>query len=119
MDTIATHTNVGAWFTPAAYLAAFATAVSCVSLVALHVVSPEFAPSWRMASEYANGRQPGLLALVFGGWAMSSFALVMALWPLSNSRLGMVGLAFLAMAGIGQSMAASSTSIIDSTGPPR
>ena len=106
MDGIATHASVGSWFAPAAFLAEFATAVSCVSLIALHVVSPEFAPSWRMVSEYANGRYPSLLTLVFGSWAFSSLALLVALWPLSGSRLGAVGLAFLAIAGIGQAMGA-------------
>ncbi len=104
METIVTQTGGGAWFAPAAYLALFATIISCVALVALHVVSPEFAPSWRMVSEYANGGHGWLLTVVFAGWALSSFALVAALWPLSETWLGKIGLALLFLAGIGQAM---------------
>lgn len=94
------------WQTPAAYLAIAATAVSAVSLLSLHVVSPEFAPSWRMVSEYANGKSAWLLALVFSAWSIGSFALLVALWPLSAGMPGAIGLLFLALAGIGQAMGA-------------
>lgn len=70
----------------------------------LHVLSPEFSPSWRMVSEYANGRVPVLLTVVFLAWAAGSLALLFALWPLSASTLGKAGLAFLVIAGIGQVM---------------
>ena len=89
---------------PAAYLALGATAVSGAALLALHVVSPELAPSWRMVSEYANGRFPWLLTVVFAGWAISSFALAAALRPLSASTLGTIGLLFLQLAGVCQTM---------------
>jgi hypothetical protein len=89
---------------PAAYLALGATAVSGAALVGLHGLSPEFAPSWRMVSEYANGRFPWLLTVVFAGWAIGSFALAAALWPLSASTLGTIGLLFLLLAGVGQTM---------------
>lgn len=88
----------------AAYLALGATAVSAAALLLLHGLSSEFAPSWRMVSEYANGRFPWLLTVVFAGWAISSFALAAALWPLSASALGTIGLLFLLLAGIGQTM---------------
>jgi hypothetical protein len=88
----------------AAYAAIGATAVSGAALVLLHAFSPEFAPSWRMVSEYANGRFAWLLTVVFAAWAISSFALAAALWPLSASTLGKIGLGFLILAGIGQTM---------------
>jgi hypothetical protein len=88
----------------ATYAAVGATAVSGAALVLLHVLSPEFAPSWRMVSEYANGRFSWLLTVVFAGWAISSFALAVALWPLSASTLGKIGLVFLIAAGAGQVM---------------
>ena len=77
-----------------------------MALFGLHLLSPEFAPSWRMVSEYANGRVPWLLAIVFVGWAVSSFALVVALLPLRASGVGATGLLLLALAGIGQAMGA-------------
>lgn len=104
MDTIANQTSVAGWFVPAAHLAIGATAVSAAALLLLHFASPEFAPSWRMVSEYANGRHKWLLTLVFLGWAVSSFALIAALWPLRHTTLGTVGLTFLLLGGIGQTM---------------
>jgi hypothetical protein len=106
MDIVGNQGGVAVWFTPAATIAIGATIVSLIALLLLHVLSPELAPSWRMVSEYANGRYPWLLSLMFIGWAVSSFALVAALWPLSTTTLGKVGLVFLALAGVGQIMGA-------------
>jgi hypothetical protein len=106
METIAHQTQQAGWLYPAAYVALAATAVSCAALLVLHLASPEFAPSWRMVSEYANGRHAWLLTVVFIAWALSSFALVAALWPLRATTLGTIGLVFLFLAGIGQTMGA-------------
>jgi Protein of unknown function (DUF998) len=106
LDVLANQSGFGGWYTPAAVAALLATAVSFASLLLLHVLSPEFSPSWRMVSEYANGRFHWLLTLVFVGWALSSFALVVALLPLWASTLGKVGLLFLVLGGIGQTMGA-------------
>ena len=106
MDIVANPDSVGPWVAPAATIAIGATIISMTALLLLHVISPELAPSWRMVSEYANGRYPWLLTLMFIGWAVSSFALVTALWPLSATTIGKVGLAFLALAGVGQVMGA-------------
>ncbi len=106
MDIVANQGGVGPWFAPAATIAIGATIASLGTLLLLHVLSPEFAPSWRMVSEYANSRYPWLLTIMFIGWAVSSFALVAALWPLSTTTLGKVGLVFLALAGVGQTMGA-------------
>jgi hypothetical protein len=46
------------------------------------------------------------LTIVFVGWAVSSFALAPTLWPVSATTLGKVGLAFLILGGIGQTMGA-------------
>ena len=106
MDIVANHSGAGTWVAPAATIAIGAVIASLAALLVLHVLSPEFAPSWRMVSEYANGRYAWVLTLVFVGWAISSFALIPALWPLSATTLGKVGLAFLALAGVGQTMGA-------------
>lgn len=98
------HVDFGDRSSRYARLALVATAVSCAALILLHVVSPEFEPSWRMVSEYANDRHGWLLTIVFFAWAIGSFALVGALAPLSASTLGLVGLALLCLAGIGQAM---------------
>jgi hypothetical protein len=75
-------------------------------LAALHILSPEFQPSWRMISEYANGEYPWVLTLMFLSWAVSSWALTYALRPHITTKGGKIGLIFLAVAGIGEAMAA-------------
>ena len=42
----------------AAWLAILATGATIFLLVSLHVLSPEFSPSWRVISEYALGHYP-------------------------------------------------------------
>src|SRR5437868_7437592 len=74
-------------------------------LASLHVLSPEFDPSFRMVSEYALGRDAWVLSLMFLAWGMSSWALVVALWSQVKTRAGKVGLWFLVIAGIGEAMA--------------
>lgn len=98
------HVDFGDWSIRCAYLALTATAASAAALFLLHLLSPELEPSWRMVSEYANGRHGWLLAIMFFAWAAGSFALAGALWPLSQSTLGLVGLGLLCLAGIGQVM---------------
>src|ERR1039457_5429987 len=54
---------------PAAWLAITTTFVTILLLAALHVLSPEFSPSWRVISEYALGRYGWVLSLMFLSWA--------------------------------------------------
>ncbi len=75
-------------------------------LAALHVLSPEFDPSWRVVSEYANGQHAWVLTLMFTCWAMSSWTLAYAIWPYVTTRVGRVGLWVLLVAGFGQLLAA-------------
>lgn len=90
----------------AASAAIIATGIAFLSLIFLHLVSPEFQPSWRMVSEYANGRHGWLLSLLFAGWGLGSVALAVALVPSTTGALGRVGLVFLVLAGVGEMMAA-------------
>ena len=92
--------------TRAAGVAITATSVAFIVLVILHVVSPEYQPSWRMVSEYANGRHAWLLSLMFGAWGLGSLALALALVPSVSGSLSHIGIAFLVLAGIGETMAA-------------
>jgi hypothetical protein len=70
-------------------------------------LSPEFDPSWRVVSEYANGKFGWVLSLMFAAWAMSSWALALALWPQVKTRAGKVGLYLLAVSGTGEAMASA------------
>lgn len=85
----------------AARIALAAGSVALLCLAALHGLSPEFEPSWRMVSEYANGKYPWVLTLFFVGWAVSSWAVAVALWPSAGSWVVKLGLGFVALSGIG------------------
>jgi len=88
-----------------ARLAIAAAAAALLLLVSLHVLSPEFDPSWRMVSEYALGHYGWVLSLMFLAWGISSWALAVAIWSEVKTKAGKVGLWFLVIAGIGEAMA--------------
>jgi len=88
-----------------ALLAIAAAAAALLLLASLHVLSPEFDPSWRMVSEYALGHYGWVLSLMFLAWGISAWALAVALWSQVKTRAGKVGLWFLVIAGIGEAMA--------------
>ena len=88
----------------AARLSFGAAVTALVLLGALHILSPEFAPSWRMVSEYANGRYGWVLSLMFASWAVSAWALAYAIWLQVKTTGGKIGLVLLVIAGIGEAM---------------
>ncbi len=61
----------------AAILSLAASITTLVCLAALHVLSPEFDPSWRVVSEYALGGHRWALSLMFLAWATSSWGLAL------------------------------------------
>lgn len=87
-----------------AVLAILSTLISLIALLALHLFSPEFNPAWRMVSEYANGRYSWVLKLMFFAWALSNFALAFTLVPVATTWLGILGILFLFLAGVGEAM---------------
>jgi hypothetical protein len=89
----------------AGWLAMLATAATIVLLGTLHVLSPEFSPSWRVVSEYALGHYGWVLSMMFASWSVGSLALVVAIWPEVHTGAGRVGLLFLILVGIGEGMA--------------
>jgi len=91
----------------AGWLAILATLATILLLAILHVLSPEFSPSWRMVSEYAFGHYAWVLSLMFVSWAISSWALVIAIWSQVHTNAGKVGLWFLIIAGIGEALASA------------
>lgn len=74
-------------------------------LAALHILSPEFNPAWRMVSEYANGNYALVLSLFFALWGISTWALAYAIWSHVKTKAGRIGLYFLIAAGVGEVMA--------------
>jgi hypothetical protein len=75
---------------PAAWLAVMLAASTILLLASLHVLSPEFDPSWRVVSEYALGRYSWVLSLMFLSWGISSWALAAAIWSQVRTKSGVV-----------------------------
>jgi hypothetical membrane protein len=90
-----------------AQISSVAAVASLVFLATLHVLSPEFDPSWRMVSEYALGNYGWVLSLMFIAWAVSSWALAFTIWSQARTRAGKIGLIFLIAAGVGEAMASA------------
>lgn len=80
-------------------------ALSLLLIAALHVLKPEFDPSWRFLSEYANGRFGWVMRLSFFSMAISCASLFLAIRADVRTLAGKIGLAFLVAASIGLTMA--------------
>lgn len=93
------------WREGAGWLAIFLTGTAVVLLGALHVLSPEFSPGWRVVSEYAFGHYAWVLSLMFLSWGLGTWALAAAIWVEVQTRAGRVGLWVLILAGMGEAMA--------------
>ena len=105
MNTPLPLTDTAPISVPAARVAIAAAWAVLLLLACLHVLSPEFDPSWPVVSEYANGRYGWVLSLMFVSWALSSWALAVTLWSQLNGIRGKIALGFLIAAGIGEAMA--------------
>jgi hypothetical protein len=90
----------------AAHLSLASGVAAIVLLAALHILSPEFDPSWRMVSEYALGQHDLVLSIMFVSWALSSIALFFALGSKIQTVGGKIGLGFLLLSALGTGMAA-------------
>jgi hypothetical protein len=82
-----------------------ACGVASILLASLHMLSPEFEPSWRMVSEYALGHYGWVLSFMFICWAISSWALAFTVKSQVQTKGGRIGLVFLFLSGIGAAMA--------------
>ena len=89
----------------AAGIAVVTSVAALVFLASLHILSPEFDPSWRMVSEYALGHYGWVLSMMFISWAISSWALAYGIRSQVKTIGGKIGLVFLILAGIGEAMA--------------
>jgi hypothetical protein len=90
---------------PAARVAIAAAGTTLLLLASLHVLSPEFEPSWRVISEYAFGQYGWVLSLMFAAWGISTWALARAIWSHVATKAGKVGLWLLVAAGLGEALA--------------
>lgn len=78
--------------------------ISIICLLALHVVSTEFKPSFRMVSEYALGKQKWLLTIFFICWGLCSISSALMLWPVVTTGWAKLGIVLLFVTGIGAIM---------------
>jgi hypothetical protein len=88
-----------------ARLAIAAAAAEVLFLAGLHLLSPEFDPSWRVVSEYATGQYGWVLSLMFLTGALSVWALAFAIRSQVGTMAGKFGLGLLIASGIGAGMA--------------
>lgn len=78
----------------------FSICITLAALLALHVLSPEFDPSWRMVSEYALGQFNAVLMLFFFTWAVGSWLLAWCLWPRVTGIPATIGVLIIVLFGI-------------------
>jgi hypothetical protein len=105
MNASISNTGIARISVPAAWVAIAAAGAVLLSLGGLHVLSPEFDPSFNVVSQYAEGQHSWVLSLMFVAWAVSSWALTITIWSQSNGIAGKIGLGFLIAAGLGEAMA--------------
>jgi len=90
----------------AARLSLVTAATSLVVLVALHIISPEFDPSWRMVSEYAIGDYGWVMRLAFLSLAFSCASLFVAIRSQTQTLGGRIGLTVLLATAAAMTVAA-------------
>lgn len=78
------------------------TLVALACLAALHALSPEFSPAWRMVSEYGNGGYEWVLSLMFASWGLGTLALAFTLRSDARGKLGRIGLGLLVVVGLAE-----------------
>ncbi len=76
----------------AARLAFAGAAIWVILIVVLHILEPEFDPSWRMLSEYELGSYGWMMQLAFFSMGLSCLSTLVALWPYMQTAIGRIGL---------------------------
>ena len=93
--------------TPAAASLSFAGAATFVVLLtALHLIKPEFDPSWHFISEYAIGEYGWIMVLAFLSLALSYVSLFVAIRSQLRTIAGRIGLVLLVVSALGLIIAA-------------
>ena len=83
----------------AALLAFLGAVAFLVLLIILHVIEPEFDPSWRLISEYELGHYGWMMSLAFISFSASIFALIVAIRSYIRTTVGRIGLFMLSIIG--------------------
>ena len=82
-----------------------AAAASLALIMLLHVLEPQYDPSWRFISEYANGTFGWIMFLAFEAMALSSAALVFALKGEARTIPAKIGLILVSLSALGSAVA--------------
>ena len=90
----------------AARISRYAGGLFALLLVGLHVIEPEYDPTWRFVSEYALGRFGWVMSVAFGALAVSLLGTVVAIARHVRTVAGYIGLAIIAIAAAGLLIAA-------------
>jgi uncharacterized protein DUF998 len=89
---------------PSSFMASRSAAAGIVTvaliITALHVIKPEFEPSWRFISEYSIGPHGWIMKLAFLIWAASCAALALTLKDEVKSWRGRIGVAVLSIVAV-------------------
>jgi hypothetical protein len=91
----------------AARITFWAAALFLGLLAVLHILKPEYDPSWHMISEYEIGRFGWAMQLAFISLAIASVGAIVAVWSQAKSNIGYIGLVLLLVAATGMMIAAS------------
>ena len=86
------------------YLIFLLGGISLLSMVILHIVSPEFDPSWRMISEYALGKNKWLISIFFLFWGLATMLTAGLLLQIVESFWAKLGSVLVLISGIGAIM---------------
>jgi hypothetical protein len=106
MSTDITTTGLVTTISETAARVSFGAAAAFIALLAaLHLLEPEFDPSWRFISEYELGHYGWAMRLAFFSLAVSYIALAIAIHSQLRSLIGRIGLALLLISALGLAMA--------------
>ena len=97
--------SVSALATGAARLSIACGLLFALLLGSLHVLEPEFDPTWRFISEYALGSVGWMMNLAFLTLALSLISASVAIFSQARTIFGYIGLAVLGIAAIGMLIA--------------
>lgn len=78
--------------------------LSLLCLAALHFVSPEYQPNWRMVSEYALGKHKWLITLFFVSWSLCTVFSACLLWNVVDTTWAKTGVVLVFVTGKGALM---------------
>ncbi|OUS75953.1 hypothetical protein B1748_14145 [Paenibacillus sp. MY03] len=84
-----------------ALVAIFSGALFVFILISLHLLQPEFDPTWRFISEYALGDYGWMMHLAFGLLAIAQISVAITIFPHIRTVSGYIGIVILGISAIG------------------